>query len=156
MKFRLLAVGTRMPSWVDTGVLEYTRRLPADFALQIHQVPLARRGKSIGVAQALDREAAAIEARLEPGDYLVALDVEGRKFDTRGLADRLDRLRSAGSSVALLVGGPDGLSPALMDRAAERWSLSDLTLPHPLVRIVLAEQFYRAWTLLNNHPYHRE
>jgi len=156
VKFRLLAVGTRMPSWVDTGVLEYTRRLPADFALQIHQVPLARRGKSIGVAQALDREAAAIEARLEPGDYLVALDVEGRKFDTRGLADRLDRLRSAGSSVALLVGGPDGLSPALMDRAAERWSLSDLTLPHPLVRIVLAEQFYRAWTLLNNHPYHRE
>lgn len=156
MKFRLLAVGTRMPSWVEAGVLEYTRRLPADFALQIHQVPLARRGKSIGVAQALDREAAAIEARLEPGDYLVALDVEGRKFDTRGLADRLDRLRSAGSSVALLVGGPDGLSPALMDRAAERWSLSDLTLPHPLVRIVLAEQFYRAWTLLNNHPYHRE
>ncbi len=156
MRFTLLAVGTRMPEWVEAGVLEYTRRLPADFTLQLQEVPLARRGKNTSVTQAMAREADAILGRTQNADHMVALDVRGRRFESLDFARRLDELRHAGRNVVIVAGGPDGLDETVLKRADECWSLSDLTLPHPLVRIVLAEQFYRAWSLLNNHPYHRE
>lgn len=156
MKFRLLAVGTRMPGWVDAGVQEYSRRLPADFALQLQELPLSRRGRNSSPEHLKNKEAEAILAKLRPADHVVALDVQGRRFDTGTFASRLDTLRSNGRDVVIVVGGPDGLGDQVLQRAEERWSLSDLTLPHPLVRIVLAEQFYRAWSLLSNHPYHRD
>lgn len=156
MKFRLLAVGTRMPGWVESGVLEYSKRLPAEFALQLQELPLSRRGKNSSPEYLKNKEAEAILAKLRPADHVVVLDVLGKRFDTGSFARRLDTLRSNGRDVVIVVGGPDGLGDPVLQRAEERWSLSDLTLPHPLVRIVLAEQFYRAWSLLSNHPYHRD
>ena len=145
-----------MPDWVEQGVQEYNRRLPADFSLHLQEIPLARRGKNTRPAQAVRKEAEVMLGHIQRGDYVVALDVHGRQFSTGEFAKRLDYLRSQGRDVSLLVGGPDGLGDQCLERADESWSLSSLILPHPLVRIVLVEQFYRSWSLLQNHPYHRE
>lgn len=155
MKINLLSVGTRMPSWVEQGTQEYARRLPADFNLQFTEVPLGRRSRNGDVTQAMKQEAEALLARVTPRDHVVALDVRGKVLDTEQMAARVARVREDGKSLCLLVGGPDGLAPACLERADERWSLSALTLPHPLVRIVVAEQVYRIWSLLVGHPYHR-
>lgn len=155
MKITLLSVGGRMPDWVDAGVAEYSKRLPAEFALQLSDVPLGRRGKGQDVEQAVRKEADALLARVRAQDHVVALEVTGLRLSTEALAQRLDAIRRDGRNIVLLVGGPDGLGEACLQRADEKWSLSALTLPHPLVRIVVAEQIYRAWTLLNGHPYHR-
>jgi 23S rRNA (pseudouridine1915-N3)-methyltransferase len=155
MKITLLSVGGRMPAWVDAGVAEYSKRLPAEFALQLSDVPLGRRGKGQDVEQAVRKEADALLARVRAQDHVVALEVTGLRLSTEALAQRIDAIRRDGRNIVLLVGGPDGLGDACLQRADEKWSLSALTLPHPLVRIVVAEQIYRAWTLLNGHPYHR-
>jgi 23S rRNA (pseudouridine1915-N3)-methyltransferase len=156
VKFRLLAVGTRMPDWVTQGFEDYNRRLPADFALHLQEIPLSRRSKNAGPQVAVRKESEVMLGHIQSGNYVIALDVEGRQFSTAEFARRLEFLRVQGRDVALLVGGPDGLGAECLARADERWSLSSLTLPHPLVRIVLGEQFYRSWSLLQNHPYHRE
>ena len=155
MKISLISVGTRMPTWVEEGVAEYSKRLPADFSLTLIEVPLAKRGKGLDVEQAIRKESHALLARVKPTDYVVALEVEGRALSTEAMARRVDAIRMKGRNVALLVGGPDGLGEACVTRADEQWSLSALTLPHPLVRIVIAEQVYRVWSVLNAHPYHR-
>lgn len=155
MKISLLSVGTRMPSWVNEGVQEYCKRLPPDFQLHCVEIPLARRGKNVDVDRARRREAEDMLARIPRDDVVVAMEVRGRALTTEGLAGHLDAIRLDGRNVSLLVGGPDGLDPAALQRADEQWSLSALTLPHPLVRIVIAEQIYRAWSVLSGHPYHR-
>lgn len=155
MKIRLLAVGNRMPDWVERGVEEYRKRLPRDFALEVVEIAPGIRGKNADVARAVASEGQRMRERLRPSEHLVALEVEGQSWGTERLAREADQWRHAGSDVALLVGGPDGLDPGLSSSAQQRWSLSPLTLPHPLVRLVLAEQLYRAWTLLVGHPYHR-
>lgn len=155
MKIRLLAVGNRMPDWVERGVEEYRKRLPRDFALEIIEIAPGIRAKNADVARAVSQEGQRMRERLRPNERLVALEVEGQPWSTERLAREADQWRHAGSDVALLVGGPDGLDPGLSSSAQQRWSLSPLTLPHPLVRLVLAEQLYRAWTLLVGHPYHR-
>lgn len=155
MRIRLLAVGTRMPGWVDEGVREYTRRLRGGFRLDVEEVPMARRGRNADVRQALARESQALLDRIGPQDTVIALDVTGRRHSTESLAERLEAQQFCGADLVLLVGGPDGLDEACLQRATERWSLSDLTLPHPLVRVVVAEQLYRVWTVLQGHPYHR-
>ncbi|MDX1465097.1 MAG: 23S rRNA (pseudouridine(1915)-N(3))-methyltransferase RlmH [Halomonas sp.] len=155
MRVRLLAVGTRMPDWVNRGVEEYRKRLPRDFALEVEEIAPGQRGKNADVARAMAAEAERIRARLRGSEHLVALEVGGRPWSTEQLAREADAWRLEGRDVALLVGGPDGLEPSLSASADQRWSLSPLTLPHPLVRILLAEQLYRAWTLLVGHPYHR-
>lgn len=155
MKLRLIAVGTRMPSWVEAAVDEYSKRLPADFRFSVVEVPMAQRGKSVDLQRAMQKEGDAMLAALERSDHVVALDVPGRQLSTEDMARRIDHLRMEARDLALLVGGPDGLAAHCLARADERWSLSALTLPHPLVRVVVAEQVYRVWSLLNNHPYHR-
>ena len=155
MKIRLLAVGTRMPAWVNDGVEEYRKRLPRDFSLEIEEIAPGHRGKNADVARAIAQEAERIEARLKGDEHIVALEVLGKAWTTERLAQEADAWRMEGRDVVLLVGGPDGLSSELSARAHQRWSLSPLTLPHPVVRIVLAEQLYRAWTLMVGHPYHR-
>lgn len=152
-RLRILAVGTRMPGWVEQGFEEYRRRLPRDCALELREVPLARRGAD--TARAVAEEGEALLAALAADERAIALEVGGRALDTAELATRLGEWRDHGERVAFLVGGPDGLAAACRARARECWSLSRLTLPHPLVRIVLAEQLYRAWSLLAGHPYHR-
>lgn len=155
MKINLVTVGSRMPSWVDEGVAEYAKRLPPEFALSVTDVPLGKRGKGQDLEQAIRKEADALLAKVRPQDHVIALEVTGLQLSTEALAQRLAAIRMEGRNIVLFVGGPDGLGQSALHRADEKWSLSALTLPHPLVRIVLAEQIYRAWTLLNAHPYHR-
>jgi 23S rRNA (pseudouridine1915-N3)-methyltransferase len=124
--------------------------------MTLTEVALARRGKTAAVSRLLEQEAGRMLAAVPKGSHVVALDESGRRFTTRDLAGRLERWIAAGRPVALMIGGPDGLAPACLDRADEKWSLSPLTLPHGLVRIVVAEAVYRAWSLLEGHPYHRD
>ena len=155
MRVRLLAVGTKMPDWVTRGVEEYRKRLPRDFALELEEIVPGARGKNADTRRAVTQEAERIRARLRGDEHLVALEVGGKSWSTEQLARQAEGWRLEGRDVALLVGGPAGLDPALSAAADQRWSLSPLTLPHPLVRILLAEQLYRAWTLMVGHPYHR-
>ncbi len=144
-----------MPAWVYQGVEDYTRRLPADFRVEFEEVPLGQ-GRSGGdIKKALAKETQALLGRIKDREKVIALDVQGKSWSSEKLADKAENWRMEGRDLVLLIGGPDGLSKECLSRAEERWSLSDLTLPHPLVRVLLAEQLYRAWTLLAGHPYHR-
>lgn len=156
MRIHLLAVGTRMPSWVVEGFTEYQKRLPPEIRLELEEIPLPKRAKG-DVTALIRAEGEALEKRLGkyPGAHCVALEVNGKRLDTPALSKRLGALRDLGQDLVLLIGGPDGLCPQVSAAAHERWSLSALTLPHPLVRVLLAEQLYRGWTLLVGHPYHR-
>lgn len=154
MKLRILAVGSKMPSWVNSGYSEYQKRMPPELRLELTELALASRAKTSSPAKAIAAESAALD-KAAGGDYRVALDVTGKSWSTEQLAEQLRHWQSLGRNVSLLIGGPDGMSEPLLAGADQRWSLSALTLPHPLVRIVLAEQLYRAWTVNNNHPYHR-
>jgi 23S rRNA (pseudouridine1915-N3)-methyltransferase len=155
MKLRLLAVGNKMPAWVTEGFLEYARRMPQDCALELVEISPGHRSKSSSKEKAMQQEADALLRAIRPQDHLIALDVLGKSWSTEQLSDQLGQWRMNGGDVALMIGGPDGISPELLAQARQRWSLSNLTLPHPLVRVVVAEQLYRAWTLLQGHPYHK-
>ncbi|TNF36069.1 MAG: 23S rRNA (pseudouridine(1915)-N(3))-methyltransferase RlmH [Gammaproteobacteria bacterium] len=155
MKIRVLAVGTRMPAWVTEGCHEYTKRLPPELALEWHEIPLGKRARNQPVAKAIAEESERMLKAIGRDDQVVALDVQGKALSTQALAGKLSDWQQAGRPLTLLVGGPDGLSDDCRARADLHWSLSALTLPHPLVRIVLAEQLYRAWTILSGHPYHK-
>ena len=152
MRFRVLAVGSRQPQWVDRGFEDYRRRLPG---LSLVELPVAARAKSQTIEAARDAEGQRLLARIAPGAHVVALEVDGRGLDTAALARRMEAWLALGQPVDFLIGGPDGLSEACRERAAEAWSLSPLTLPHGLARVVLAEALYRAWSVLQGHPYHR-
>ena len=156
MRISIIAVGTRMPTWVQQGVDEYNRRLPRELGVTWLEIPLARRGKDTAGQATIAREGAQMLKAIPTGDRVIALDVEGKRLSTEGLAERLKSWQMSGDNYSLLIGGPDGLSEDCLARADQRWSLSDLTLPHPLVRALLAEQLYRAWTITVNHPYHRQ
>jgi len=155
MHIRLIAVGTRMPDWVTLGYQDYARRLPRECTLQLVEIPLGRRSKSQPAAQAQQEEGRQMLAALPKDCHVIALDVQGQAWSTVTLADNLRQWLGSGRDVALLVGGPDGLAPDCRDRAGRSWSLSALTFPHALVRVLVAEQLYRAWTMLSGHPYHR-
>lgn len=154
MRLRLIAAGSRVPAWVEEGFREYAQRLPRELPLELVEIRLGRRRKGGETARARADEGARMLAGAGEA-RVVALDAGGRLFDTEGLASELDAWRHAGRDVALLVGGPDGLAPACLERAELCWSLSPLTLPHALVRIVVVEQIYRASSILQGHPYHR-
>jgi len=144
-----------MPSWVTTGYSEYTRRLPRECSLQLVEIPVSKRHKSLPAARAMQEEGQLMLAAIPAGCLVIALDVAGRVWSTEALAERLQDWMGGGRDVALLVGGPDGLAPDCLARADLRWSLSALTYPHTLVRILIAEQLYRAWSINAGHPYHR-
>lgn len=148
-----------MPAWVETAVADYTRRMPSEIRLEWREIraePRARNAGGDAIARCMSREAQRIRAAEPAGARRVVLDERGKDLGTRALADRLAAWREAANPVAILVGGPDGLDPALKRDADETIRLSSLTLPHALVRVLLAEQLYRAWTVLSNHPYHRD
>jgi 23S rRNA (pseudouridine1915-N3)-methyltransferase len=155
MLIRLVAVGTRMPAWVEAGVAEYRKRLPPEIQFEIREIALAQRGKNADIARALQQEGDAMLAALGARDFVIALDVKGKSISTEQFAVELAKWQQNGDPVSILVGGPDGLAANCLERSQQRWSLSALTLPHPIVRVVFAEQLYRAWSINNNHPYHR-
>ncbi|ANQ86769.1 rRNA large subunit methyltransferase [Azoarcus olearius] len=156
MKLLVVAVGHRMPAWVDAGFDEFARRMPRELPLQLIEVKAEPRTSGKPVEAMMAAEAARIEAVLPPRCRRVVLDERGGDLTTVALARRLEAWQGEGEDVAFIVGGPDGLAPSLKASAAESLRLSSLTLPHALVRPLLAEALYRAWTVTRNHPYHRE
>ena len=155
MRIRLICLGTKMPGWVNDGYEEYAGRMPHECRLELVELKLPERSKNSDISRLMQQEAELITAQLKPAERLLALDVKGRNWSTEQLSTEMQRWRQDGRDIALIIGGPDGLAPELLARAELKWSLSALTLPHPLVRIVVAEALYRAHTLLSGHPYHR-
>lgn len=155
MKARLVAVGERAPSWVAEGFGEYRKRLSHWLPLELVEVAPGLRGKNRDTARATSDEGARVLAALPKDCWVVALDGDGKAWSSEQLAARLEHWRTQGRDLAFLIGGPEGHAPDVLARADERWSLGPLTLPHMLVRLVAAEQLYRAAALLANHPYHR-
>jgi 23S rRNA (pseudouridine1915-N3)-methyltransferase len=155
MQIHIIAVGERMPEWVEAGYAEYAKRLPHECRLTLHEIPAGKRTKGADLTRLTRDEGARLLAAIPTGSRVVALDRNGRELDTQALADRIEKQLAAGHDLALLVGGPEGLAPECLAAAHECWSLSKLTLAHPVVRVVLAEQLYRAWSILKNLPYHR-
>ena len=153
MRTLLIAVGDRLPAWVQEGYAEYAKRLSRELPLQL--VEISTKSRSRDVARAIADEGTAILASIPKSAHVVALDGRGQPWSSEDVAVQLTRWRMLGQDLAFVIGGPDGLAPAVFARAQQRWSLGPATLPHPLVRIVVAEQLYRAVSQLGNHPYHR-
>jgi len=156
MKLVIVAVGTRMPAWVDEGYREYARRMPAGIALELTQIKAEPRSSGKSVTQMLACEALRIRAALPKSGRMIALDERGTDIGTATLAGELGKWMREGAAIAFLIGGPDGLDAALKKDCMLQLRLSSLTLPHGLARVLLAEQLYRALSILGGHPYHRE
>ena len=156
MKLLVVAVGHKMPGWVDDAFAEYAKRLPRNFAFELTEVRPEPRTSGKTVPQLLAAEAARIEAAIPAGALRVACDEHGKDLTTMQLSEKLRQWQDSASDIALVIGGPDGLAPSIKDSARLTIRLSSMTLPHGLARVLLAEQVYRAWSILQNHPYHRE
>jgi 23S rRNA (pseudouridine1915-N3)-methyltransferase len=153
MKLRVLAVGTKPPAWIRSGFDEYAKRLPPETPLELIEIAAPKhRGSADKFVQL---EGAKMTAQINQGDWVVALEENGRQVSSAQLAKKLEEWRMQGCDVTFLIGGSDGLSEAARQRANERMSLSALTLPHYLVRVIVAEALYRAWSISAGHPYHR-
>lgn len=155
MKLLLVAVGQRQPAWADTAYEDFAKRFPPEMRLELKAVKAETRGSKTA-AQLMAAEASRIEAALPKGVRRIVLDERGDRVTTVQLASRMEAWQRDGRDAAILIGGPDGLDPALKQTADETLRLSDLTLPHAFVRVLVAEALYRAWTVMVNHPYHRE
>ena len=156
MRMRVIAVGTRMPAWVRSACDDYLTRLGPELRVSLVEIEAAARTQASAPARAIAAEAQRLLTALRPAEHVVALDEHGSQLSTRELAGWLKSRMQEGQDVAFLIGGPDGLAPEVLGRSHFRWSLSRLTLPHAMVRVVLAEQLYRAHSILANHPYHRD
>lgn len=155
MNIYLISVGNRMPGWVQDGYQEYARRISGELSLNLVEIAPGKRAKNADLARTLRDEGDRMLKAIPKGCRVIALEIEGRAWSTQQLARKMGGWLEAGRDLALLVGGPEGLAESCRQRADGRWSLSPLTLPHPLVRVVISEQIYRALSLLRNHPYHR-
>lgn len=144
-----------MPAWVDQACADFLKRLPRELQLNTIEVPLLKRGKNPDIQRIVRDESRKVLDAIPAGSSLVALDVKGSRISTEKLAITLDNWMQQGRDIAIVIGGPDGLSNELLQQADQAVSLSDMTFPHPLVRVIIVEQLYRAWSILNNHPYHR-
>jgi len=155
MRIKLLAVGTRMPKWVEQGYKEYALRLPNLCQLELVEIAAKKRGKNADTARILRDEAVALQAAIPRGSIVIALDRKGKHIDTHTLATELQSWIDASQNVAILIGGPEGIDPNYLKTIQRKWSLSAMTFAHPVVRVMLAEQLYRAWSINANLPYHR-
>jgi 23S rRNA (pseudouridine1915-N3)-methyltransferase len=156
MILRLVAAGTRPPQWISDGYNEYAKRIRGGCQLELVEIPVEKRSKSTSTARVLEKEGARMLAAIPQSAHAVALELSGQAWSTSLLAVQLDKWQSMHSQVCLMIGGPDGLSEGCAARANQSWSLSNLTFPHLLVRVLVAEQLYRAWSFSKGHPYHRE
>ncbi len=156
MLIKVAAIGQRMPQWVTTAWQQYARRFPQAVSLELAELAMRRKAKNADIERLRVQEGRALLAAVPKGARAIALDIKGKSWSTRELASEFEGWMSGGRDICLLIGGPDGLSADCLSAVGESWSLGPLTLPHPLVRVVLAEQLYRAWSIVNHHPYHRE
>lgn len=156
MKITLIAVGTKMPAWVQEGYQAYAKRLPSDFTIRCIEISASKRSKGVDIKRLIHQEGERMCAAIPAGDYVVALTEHGQLWNTQQFAAKLQIWRDTSRDVSMLIGGPEGLAPQCLAVAQQQWSLSPLTWPHPLVRILVAEQLYRAWSILHRHPYHRD
>jgi len=156
MRIHLISVGRKMPDWVQQGVQEYARRLPAEYKFTLHEVAPVVRNKSITTDKAKREEADRIRRIIPAQAYIVCLDEHGKHWNTRQLATQLDDWQQSVRDLALIIGGADGIDADFLAAARQKWSLSNLTFPHGMVRVMVIEQLYRAWSLLQGHPYHRD
>lgn len=145
-----------MPQWVTTAFTDYCGRFPKEISLELIEIPAGKRAKNADIPRILDKEGEQMLLHCGKGNRIVSLDIPGKPLTTEALALELEKWKNDGRDVSLLIGGPEGLSPACKAAAHQSWSLSPLTLPHPLVRVIVAESLYRAWSITANHPYHRE
>lgn len=155
MKIRLLTITHKSPSWIQEGYNEYSKRLPPSCALELIEVPAEKRTANADLKRITEREGNKLLSLIKDTHHVIALDVKGKSWTTEQLAEQLAEWHLGGRNIDLLVGGPDGLAPACLQKAETKWSLSPLTFPHILVRLIVAEQIYRAWTIMQQHPYHR-
>jgi len=152
---RILAIGTKMPSWINEGFQEYAKRFPPGWSLELCEIAAEKRGKNADIPRIIEREGQNILSTIKSTHRVIALNVKGQAWDTPQLSKNLQNWSHEKYNIDFLIGGPDGLSDACLKKAEIHWSLSPLTLPHPLVRVILIEQLYRALSILQNHPYHR-
>jgi len=155
MHIHIISIANKMPDWVNAGYNEYARRMTAECQLNLIELAPAQRSKTTDLKRAIEDEGRRLLKAVPKNAHIIALDVNGRNYTTESLADELQNWLANATDIALLIGGADGLSRECLDSAKSKWSLSKLTFPHPLVRVILAEQLYRAWTISKNHPYHR-
>lgn len=155
MKINLIATGNKMPNWVEDASQDFVKRLPPEIKINSILLPLIKRGKNPDIPRIVRDESRKLFAAVPRDSLLVVLDVLGRPVTTIKLASMLESWLQQAQDVSIIIGGPDGLSDELLSKASIKLSLSALTFPHPLVRVILLEQIYRAWSVLNNHPYHR-
>ena len=144
-----------MPTWIGSGFFEYAKRLPKNYQLNLIEIPALKRTKSTNVKQIIEEEGLQLLATAPKNTLIIALDEHGKEWTTLELTKKLDTWHNEQQDISLLIGGPDGLSSDCLRKAQATWSLSKLTLPHQLVKIFIAEQIYRAWSIINKHPYHR-
>ena len=144
-----------MPDWVNRGYNEYANRLTGNIRLHLKEIPAEKRSKNSDTRVICQKESVKLTKAIPDGCHVVALDVLGQAWSTEKLAKQMENWMMSGKDVALLVGGPEGMTRDCVNQADQVWSLSSLTFPHPLVRVILAEQLYRGWTVTENHPYHR-
>lgn len=156
MKIRVYAVGTKMPKWVQQAWQEFTKRMPKECLVELHEIKPEHRNQSKTIKQIMAAEANRIDQSIPAHSWRVILDEHGKDINTQDLANYLDNWLNLGTDIAIIIGGPDGLDSDIKRTANQTIRLSSLTLPHPMVRVIVAEQLYRAWSILNNHPYHRE
>lgn len=155
MKIRLLAVGNKMPAWVLQGYEQYAQRMRQDCSLELIEINPGRRTHGANISKIIAIEGEQMMKKISKNHHVVALEVTGKQWSTIELAKTLDQWQMQGQNVDLLIGGPEGLSKECVSMSSQKWSLGPLTLPHPLVRIIVAEALYRAWSINHNHPYHR-
>lgn len=155
MKINLIAVGTKMPSWVTQGYHEYAQRLPKAFSLQLIEIPAQKRDKGVDMKRLLHLESEHLFSAVPNHNKIIVLDRLGQPLTTRAFAEKFIEFQKDSQDISILIGGPEGISAFFIQKAHASWSLSALTLPHPLIRVVIAEQIYRAWSLIHHHPYHR-
>lgn len=155
MRIHLITLSHKPPAWIKEGFEEYAKRLPSSCALELVELAAEKRGSHADIKRITEREGEKMLNAIKPGHRVIALDVKGQAWSTEQLAGKLTDWQQDGRHIDLLIGGADGLSPACLQKAEEKWSLSPLTFPHLLVRLIVAEQIYRAWSILQNHPYHR-
>jgi len=156
MQITIIAVGIRLPGWINQGVSEYQKRMPPELRVNLAEIVPTKRNKSASTEKILKQECERIMAAIPKDAYLIVLDERGKSQATTALAKTMESWMQDGRNICLVIGGADGIHETLKQKASESWSLSDFTLPHGFARVLLTEQLYRAWTVIKNHPYHRQ